>query len=418
MKLICIDLESPLPSIPPATLGEQWVLVRLHRCPIGMLKLGRTPGLTASELGRRIADECAWPIAHHLAVDGLRGATNVDEFMRLSRACPRGAAPRATVTVAVCTRNRAAGLADCLDALMALDYPAPLVERLVIDNAPSDESTANVVARYPGVRYIREPRPGLDWARNRAIREARHDIVAFIDDDVIVDDQWVRALARTFEEERDALCVTGLVVPDALDSPAQVLFEQYGGFGRGFSRAVYRVDVEAGERTAPHHGGTGKFGTGANMAFRRETFSRIGLFDPALDVGTPANGGGDLEMFFRVLKEGGTLVYEPCAVVRHRHCHDYDALKTKIRNNGIGFYAYLVRAAQAYPDERGAILRLGVWWMWWWNVRRLLRALVRPAAFPRDLILAELRGSIAGLRRYAAARRHAARILAAHGAQS
>ena len=68
-----------------------------------------------------------------------------------------------------------------------------------------------------------------------------------------------------------------------------------------------------------------------------------GLFDPALDVGTPANGGGDLEMFFRVLKSGHALVYEPAAMVRHRHRRDYASLREQLASNGVGFYAYLVR---------------------------------------------------------------------------
>jgi hypothetical protein len=67
------------------------------------------------------------------------------------------------------------------------------------------------------------------------------------------------------------------------------------------------------------------------------------------------------------------LVYEPFAIVRHRHRRSYEALKTQLTNNGIGFYAYLVRSAQAYPDERAGILRLGAWWLYYWNLRRLGR---------------------------------------------
>ncbi len=113
-------------------------------------------------------------------------------------------------------------------------------------------------------------------------------------------------------------------------------------------------------------------------------------------------------MFFRVLKEGGTLVYEPSAVVRHRHRRTYAALRTQLANNGVGLYAYLVRNAHHYPDERGALLRLGAWWLWYWNLRRLARSFVKPSAFPRDLIVAELRGSVAGLRRYSRSTRRAA----------
>jgi glycosyltransferase involved in cell wall biosynthesis len=320
------------------------------------------------------------------------------------------------VTAAVCTRNRSAQLPECLEALLALDYPADLLDIVVVDNAPGDDSTRRVVAGYPRVRYVREPRPGLDWARNRAILESRADIIAYTDDDVSVERNWVRALAAAFRDEPDAMCVTGLVVPDAVDTHAQALFERYGGFGRGFERGVFRVDVKGGHSAARLFGGTGRFGTGANMAFRREFFGEAGLFDPALDVGTPTNGGGDLDMFFRVLKSGHALVYEPAAVVRHRHRREYAALRTQIANNGIGFYAYLVRIASAYPDERAAVIALGVWWLWWWNMRRLLASFVRTGRVPRELIIAELKGSFVGLRRYASARKHAADVVRRYGA--
>jgi hypothetical protein len=167
---------------------------------------------------------------------------------------------------------------------------------------------------------------------------------------------------------------------------------------------MVRVHPKSGYRFFYH--GTGQFGTGANMAFRRAVFTHIGMFDPALDVGTPTNGGGDLDAFFRVLKHGYTLVYEPTAVVHHRHRRTYAALRQQLANNGIGLYAYLVRSAQAYPDERLALLLQGIWWLLFWNIGRLLYTLVRPDYFPRDLILAELRGSFTGLRRYQLAQRN------------
>src|SRR6185503_20882790 len=87
------------------------------------------------------------------------------------------------VTVAVCTRDRVEDLARCLDALEAIRYPA--LDLLVVDNAPATRDAERLVAGRPRVRYVREVRPGLDWARNRAIAEARGEIVAFTDDDVV-----------------------------------------------------------------------------------------------------------------------------------------------------------------------------------------------------------------------------------------
>ena len=406
MKLISVELSQPLPAIPPCSIGEQRVLVCLHREPLGFITTPQE-GLRPRDLGRLVVDRLHFEIARHLVADGFPSlAASLRDLSRIAADCPQDTAPRLHVTVALCTRDRPGQLPACLDAIVALDYPESQLDLLVVDNAPVDESTRDVVARYPRLRYVRETAPGLDRARNRAIREARGAIVAFTDDDVSVDSRWVRALAAAFEAEPNAMCVTGLVVPDELDTPAQILFERYGGFGRGVNRDVFLAPDT--RRIARRYGGTGRFGTGANMAFRREFFDRHGGFDPALDVGTVTNGGGDLEMFFRVLKEGHALVYEPRALVRHRHRREYRELRTQIENNGIGFFSYLVRTAGEYPDERLAIVRLGAWWGWNWNARRLLRSFAVLEPVPRDLIVAEIAGSMKGLRRYRASTRRLA----------
>jgi O-antigen biosynthesis protein len=403
LKLISIELSLPLPAISPRSIGEQLVLVRLHDEPLGFV----TPpaaGASPSQLTGLILERLSFPIARHLVADGFANpAAGWSDLARIPRHCPHAPHPATRVTVAVCTRNRAGQLGACLEALEALEYPKELLDLLVVDNAPRDESTRAVVARYPRIRYTCEPQPGLDRARNRAVLESTGTIVAFTDDDVSVDPLWVRALAAAFEEEPHAMCVTGLVVPHELDTAAQLLFERYGGFSRGVNRFVFFADNR--ERVAAKYGGAGRFGTGANMAFRREFFDAHGGFDPALDVGTPTNGGGDLEMFFRVLKEGHALVYEPSAIVRHRHRRDYRDLRTQLENNGIGFYSYLARAAAAYPSERAALVRFGAWWWWSWNARRLLRSCIGREAIPRDLIVAECVGSLKGLRRYAVSRK-------------
>lgn len=416
MKLLTVDAEEPLPDIPSPIVGEQWVLVRLHREPLGILKF-TTDGCTASELRALIDSRFEARLVRHLAADWIVSGTPPDR-RPLPQTCGRlRDAPATSVTVAVCTRNGADRLGECLEALLAVDYPSPLLELLVIDNAPPDDAVGRLIeARFPRIRYVIEPRPGLDWARNRAILEARGEIVAFTDDDVSVDRWWVDALARLFASDPGVDAVTGLVVPDAIDVDAHRLFEQYGGFGRGYDRRYFRVDDRVGEPAAVRHGGTGRFGTGANMAFRRRIFDQLGLFDPALDVGTRTNGGGDLEMFFRVLKHGGILVYEPSAIVRHRHRESYAKLREQLTNNGIGFYAYLVRTAGVYAEERTALLRLGTWWMAWWNLRRLAGSMVRER-FPRDLILAELWGSWIGLFRYPSAVKESRAIAALHGPQ-
>jgi GT2 family glycosyltransferase len=302
-----------------------------------------------------------------------------------------------SVTVAVCTRDRSEDLSRCLDSLARLEHQPH--EVLVVDNAPATEDTRVLVERRGGaVRYARETRPGLDWARNRAIAEATGDVVAFTDDDVVVDPCWVHAIAAAFRADPSVAAVTGLVLPAELDTDAQVLFERYRSFGRGF----HRRRVAAGRDEWPlaaRFGLAGDYGTGANMAFRRQVFERIGPFDPALDVGTPARGGGDLEMFFRLLKEGHALVYEPAAIVRHRHRRTWAELRRQIADHGIGFSAYVVRSGLAYPEERLAFARLAGWW-YAKTAFRVLLPKAAPAGALRALGLAELRGCLIGLGRY------------------
>ncbi|MBI4515619.1 MAG: glycosyltransferase [Deltaproteobacteria bacterium] len=414
-----IDLEIGTPLSAVAALDgydRLQALVRLWGRPLGALSLHPLGGHCApADVWRAIITHHSPALLRQLVRSALAGP--VSDRFNLTAARHRrsgSAAARPPVTVAVCTRDRTAGLARCLSSLAALDYPA--LDLLVVDNAPTNDATAQLLMRrFPNVRYVCEPRPGLDWARNRAIAEAHGDIIAFTDDDAVADSQWVSALAEVFASTPEVMAVTGLVVPYQLDTEAQLLFERYGGFGRGCARRWFVPASGSRRPLERRYRGAGMFGTGANMAFRRVLFDRIGGFEPALDVGTVTNGGGDLEMFFRVLKEGHTLVYEPAAIVRHQHRREYRQLRAQMRDHGIGLYAYFARSALAYREERAGFLWLGLWWLWWWSGLRLLRSLLNPAAFPRDLIVIELWGSLLGALRYRRARRIAADIARQHG---
>jgi GT2 family glycosyltransferase len=298
---------------------------------------------------------------------------------------------------------------------LARQHPAPL-EIVVVDNAPTSSETRELVeTRFRNtVRYVLEPRPGLDWARNRAVLETRGDIVAFTDDDVLVDRGWTGVIADTFGESPDVMAVTGLVAPVELETEAQHLFELYGGFGRGFTRRWYRRSDHAGSpRPATH--GAGAYGTGANMAFRRALFERIGGFAHELDVGTATNGGGDLEFFFRILREGFTLVYEPRAVVWHRHRRTIDDLLAQLRAWGTGFWSYMHYSRRRYPDEAAAFRRFGRWWYFSFIGGKLWRASAAriPGDPPAELALTELRGSFAGRGALRRARRQAHAVVKA-----
>jgi O-antigen biosynthesis protein len=414
IKVLDIDL-----AIPPKPLedlkGYQRlrVMVRLHGTPLGYVEVPLPEaGLRAEDLRRIALRRLSQQVMRHHLRDLVEapfppGGLNIEELPEVPHPAPVPEEALPLITVAVCTRDRTEDLKLCLDALVRLDYPN--VDVIVVDNAPSDDATERLVrGSYPQVRYVREPRPGLDWARNRAIVEARGEIIAYTDDDVVVEQGWARALAAAFEDP-EVMAVTGLVVPYELETEAQILFERYGGFGRGFERRYWRIDLEGGERPM-HYLNAGRYGTGANMAYRRTVFERIGYFDPALGAGTVTKGGEDLDMFFRVLKEGCVLAYEPTAVVRHRHRRDYGQLREQIVNNGIAVSSTLTRTALAHPEVRGDAIKFWLWWLRRGQLRRLLGSFIRPSRFPRELIWAELRGFLVGLGRYPKARHQAAQI--------
>lgn len=384
------------------------VLARWSGVPVGIVEVPVQDGGVAPAA---VLQALAAEHPHALVREAVRRAllqTGSPERFDLARIWdqPASGAPSAALTprisVAVCTRDRTADLITCLEALTRLDPPP--FEILVVDNAPASDATFQLLrTRFSGLRYVCEPQPGLDRARNRAVAETGGDIIAFTDDDAVVDPGWLRALSAAFAADPAVGLVTGLAEPLELETKAQILFERYGGFGRGCRRTYSQV---------PRPGsipwtlvGAGQLGAGVNMAVRREVFTRIGLFDPALDVGTPTLGGGDHDLFFRVLHDGWLCVYEPTAVVRHRHRRTMQELRRLLFSYGHGTRCFLEREELNFPATRPAIRRLYRWWWRHWAWARWSRAVLRPAWFPADLVFAEIKGFWQGRGAYARARR-------------
>lgn len=422
IKVIDVELSEPLEGIAGLDGYQRvWVLVRLYGRPLGIIKLPVTNNFcSATLIGHGILHDLKWPVIRQYLIHMLESPqSHVPSIGKLFAARPQpywGDLP--AITVAVCTRDRGDSLTPTLRSLEQLRYPK--FDVVVVDNAPSDDVTRRLVTeQFPAFRYVCEPRPGLDWARNRAALEARGEIIAYTDDDVIVDKHWLSAIGEVFAENPDVMGMTGLVVPAELETRAQRLFELSGGFSKGFVRQWERADVATGNKAGYNFGGTGRFGTGANMAFRRAVFDEIGLFDPALDVGTCTQGGGDLDMFFRVIKAGHTLVYEPAALVRHIHRREYQKLRNQLHSNGIGLFSYFDAEMRAFPDEKKELRRFAGWWLRKGHIKRCLVSLFHPTQLPADLIWAELKGCLIGKfgQRYEKAQREATRIEEQYGPQ-
>jgi GT2 family glycosyltransferase len=366
------------------------ILVRRRGVPIGFWMQSATGECRISEpdLAQRIGREV--------------GSKIVAEAIREELQPIVAAAPLPLVTIAICTRDRPAGvdrlLAAVFDAERRLPAQSAGLDVLIVDNAPSDHRTRDLVARRPSVRYGLEPRPGLNFARNHAIREARGELLIFVDDDVVPDRGWLEGLAVAAAENPDAAAYTGQVLPLELETEAQVIFERRGGFRRGFDRIRYGP-VMMGDRLYP--GGAGNFGAGANMAFRVAVLRRLGGFDEALDTGAPVPGGGDLDIFYRIIRSGYAIVYEPRFLVFHQHRRDMAGLSRQYRRSwGLGFMCYLVKCFRTDRERRVPLVRLMIWWF---NnhiaglIRQVRRKQPDDLRIPLPILIGELWGGIVGL---------------------
>jgi len=389
-----IDLCDPIEdlSIPDDRTGLG-LLLRYRRRPIAFDMVPFAPGSVLS------GDEVRQIVAR------LAGRKLLQEKLRDELSASIEAVRPESLSVAVCTKDRPQMLARCLDALCRtrrmdgaglselLSLEPQRYEILVVDNAPSDNRTQTLAEQFPRIRYLREPLPGLDFARNRAIAEARGEFVAFVDDDVVVDEWWLEGLYEALRSNPDASGVTGLILPYALDTQAQILFESRGGFGRGYEPIRFG-QVLPGNPLYPC--GAGIFGAGANMAFRRDLLVSLGGFDEALDTGAPLPGGGDLDIFYRVIRSGHTLVYEPRFAAFHEHRRDLASLLRQYRSWGRGFAAYFTKSYRTDGQQRGQFRRLAAWWCGY-QLRQVFGSLMSGDLISARLVLAELAGGVVGI---------------------
>ena len=247
-----------------------------------------------------------------------------------------------SVTVVLCTRDRPALLRTALESILAVDYSE--FDIIVVDNAPESDATRQYVMGLsdPRVRVIDEPRPGLSRARNTGLSAATGDIVAFTDDDVVVDRYWLRALLDGFDRGTSVSCVSGIVPAGEIRTPAQAFFDRRVGWSEFTDPCVF--DWGHPPRDIPLFPfAVRRYGTGANFAVERDVVLRLGGFDEALGAGTAVGGGEDIDMFFRILRSGRQLVHDPAAIVWHRHRTDSEGLLAQTRGYGLGLGAWLAK---------------------------------------------------------------------------
>jgi glycosyltransferase involved in cell wall biosynthesis len=195
------------------------------------------------------------------------------------------------ISVVVATFDRPHELRICLRHLLAQKTSHP-VEIIVVDNHPASGLTPPAMAEFPGVVLVNEPRQGLAYARNAGFLASHGAVAVTTDDDVTMPPGWLEKLVAPFKND-EVMAVTGNTLPAELETPAQRLFELYGGLGRGSERR--EVGREWFQSFRLQAVPTRRLGATANAAFRTTIFTHpdIGLMDEAIGPGKPSGVGED-----------------------------------------------------------------------------------------------------------------------------
>jgi glycosyltransferase involved in cell wall biosynthesis len=217
------------------------------------------------------------------------------------------------ITVLLCTFNRCRSLPKALESVAAQVLPESVTwEVIVVDNNSSDRTRAVVedyCQRYPGrFRYLFEPQQGLSRARNAGIREARGEIIAFMDDDVTVGPGWLQNLTASLHDGEWAGAGGPVRPPEDFKPPRWLTLG--GEMDLGGALALIDFGSVPAELRKPPYG--------TNMAFRKGMFQKFGAFRADLGrCGGSLLSNEDTEFGRRLLSAGERLRYEPSAMVHH-----------------------------------------------------------------------------------------------------
>jgi glycosyltransferase involved in cell wall biosynthesis len=271
-----------------------------------------------------------------------------------------------TISIIVCTRNRSQRLKGTLDSIARLEGCQSWEWELVVVDNNSIDDTKSVIECFAAttgvaVHYVWEGRRGLSYARNAGIQAARGEIIAFTDDDVLLDPGWLAHIARESSEHASVAMYFGQTHLLRADVPPIAIRE-------GDSPVTYRFPCSPSDP-----------GSGNNMILRKALLASVGAFDTTLGAGTSLGAGEDTDFTYRVLRSGGTVRYCPSILA----FHDHDRLSTRA----------VRRLLFMYGKGRGAfyckhILARDSWAakMFCWEFRDFLKGTIQQGRGIRSLL--------------------------------
>ncbi len=242
------------------------------------------------------------------------------------------AANTVKISAVICSYNRARFIIKAVDSIFAQRFPVADYEVVVVDNNSTDNTLA-LLARYQAdhpqraFRYYTELNQGVSHTRTRCVKEARGEVVAFIDDDSYAEDNWLGSIHDFFATHPDVYSLGGKILPYYLAEPP-------AWFSRYFFGLVGRFDL--GKDIKPLTGS--RYPCGANMAFRKAIFEEIGFFNTAIGrSGTGLSAGEEKDIYLKILATGKRVYYLPQMVVHHAvEANKFDIGYVQRHSMGIG----------------------------------------------------------------------------------
>lgn len=217
------------------------------------------------------------------------------------------------LTAIICTYNRAKYIGPLLESIAANDMPKSAYEIVLVDNNCTD-NTREICEAFAkahkdvNFRYVLEPEQGLSAARNKGIKEAKGEVIAYIDDDALVDTWYLRTYAEWFAMHPETMACGGPIEPlyetaepDWMSPYTKALLTAWMNYGREV-------------REYPH----GRYPGGGNAAYRKSVFNQVGLFNTALGrKGGNLMGSEEKDIFDKMHALGMQVLYLPTPVLHH-----------------------------------------------------------------------------------------------------
>ena len=264
------------------------------------------------------------------------------------------------VGVAISTLDRPDALARCLESLASgSTLPAEVV---IVDQSATSTARAVVEAAtsLPSMRHVPHDRRGLGAAQNLAVATTTMPVVAVLDDDCVAHPEWIARIAAHLDSGLPLHFVAGRVLPLGDAAYLVPVSSRASTVRRDFRTRARPWDV----------------GSGNNFAFRREWFERVGGCDERLGPGSPGRGAVDIDLFYRLLRAGASVAYEPDLVVYHERKSRRERVERRIPyGHGMGASCtfrvregdrYGLRVLTTWLVFRGRLLAKSLLRRRWW----------------------------------------------------